>query len=148
MTKPQKIRLIKFIKYTQEGNTLHLSDKFNVVNILYKGVIVDDEGLPFLNEKELYSKPSIALQRPSIATQPMAGGGLPLPIPGQRRCASLSPGPFILNQAPLKNIGTEAGGECPGMGKNLTCDSNKPRVLDLLPKSRNLSSYGVIAAYS
>ena len=43
----------KFVKYTKEGNTLHLADKFNVVNILYKGVIVDEEGLPFLNEKEL-----------------------------------------------------------------------------------------------
>jgi hypothetical protein len=43
----------KFIKYTREGNTLHLSDKFNMVNVLYKGVIVDDEGLPSLNEREL-----------------------------------------------------------------------------------------------
>lgn len=43
----------KYIKYTREGNTLHLSDKFNKVNVLYKGVIVDDDGLPFLNEKEL-----------------------------------------------------------------------------------------------
>lgn len=43
----------KYIKYEREGNTLHLSDKFNKVNILYKGVIVDDEGLPFLDENEL-----------------------------------------------------------------------------------------------
>jgi len=43
----------KFIKYRQEGNQLFLSDKFNVVNVLYKGFIVDDEGLPQLNEKEL-----------------------------------------------------------------------------------------------
>lgn len=43
----------KFIKYTREGNTIHLSDKFQKVKILYKGVVVDDDGLPYLNEKEL-----------------------------------------------------------------------------------------------
>lgn len=43
----------KFIKYTREGNRLMLADKFNTVNILYKGVIADEEGLPFLNSKEL-----------------------------------------------------------------------------------------------
>lgn len=43
----------KFIKYIQEGNTIKLSDRFNEVNILYKGIIADDTGLPFLNEKEL-----------------------------------------------------------------------------------------------
>lgn len=43
----------KFIKYRQEGNRIYLADKFNQVNVLYKGVVVDDEGLPFLNGKEL-----------------------------------------------------------------------------------------------
>lgn len=43
----------KFIKYRREGNTLFLADKFEVANILYKGVIVDEEGLPLLNSKEL-----------------------------------------------------------------------------------------------
>lgn len=43
----------KFIKYTREGNRLHLADKFAKVKVLYKGVIVDEDGLPFLNEKEL-----------------------------------------------------------------------------------------------
>lgn len=43
----------KFIKYVREGNRLHLADKFNKVHILYKGVIVDDDGLPYLNEKEI-----------------------------------------------------------------------------------------------
>lgn len=43
----------KFIKYRQEGNTLFLSDSFHVVYVLYKGVIVDEEGLPFLSEKEI-----------------------------------------------------------------------------------------------
>ena len=43
----------KFIKYVREGNRLHISDRFNMVNVLYKGVIVDEEGLPFLNAKEL-----------------------------------------------------------------------------------------------
>lgn len=43
----------KFIKYRREGNTLYLSAWFDVVYILYKGVIVDEEGLPYLNEKEV-----------------------------------------------------------------------------------------------
>lgn len=43
----------KFIKYRREGNTLFLADKFQTAYILYKGVIVDEEGLPFLNAKEL-----------------------------------------------------------------------------------------------
>ena len=43
----------KYIKYIREGNRLKLADKFNVVNILYKGFIADEEGLPFLNSKEL-----------------------------------------------------------------------------------------------
>lgn len=43
----------KFIKYFREGNTLKLSDRFNKVNILYKGFVADSEGLPYLNAKEL-----------------------------------------------------------------------------------------------
>lgn len=43
----------KFIKYRQEGNRLILSDKFNLVYILYKGFVADDEGLPYLNWKEV-----------------------------------------------------------------------------------------------
>lgn len=43
----------KFIKYRQEGNRLLLADKFNEVIILYKGYIADEEGLPFLNAKEV-----------------------------------------------------------------------------------------------
>lgn len=43
----------KFVKYTRENNRLYLSDKFDSINIIYKGVLVDDEGLPSLNEKEL-----------------------------------------------------------------------------------------------
>lgn len=43
----------KFIKYHREENRLKLADKFTHVNVLYKGVIVDEEGLPTLNSKEL-----------------------------------------------------------------------------------------------
>ena len=30
-----------------------INDRFNIVNILYKGYVVDDDGLPLLNEKEI-----------------------------------------------------------------------------------------------
>jgi len=43
----------KFIKYRQEGNQLKLSDKFNKVNILYKGFVADEDGLPYLSAKEV-----------------------------------------------------------------------------------------------
>ena len=35
------------------GSRIYLSDKFDKVSILYKGVLVDEDGLPRLNEKEL-----------------------------------------------------------------------------------------------
>ena len=41
------------MKYRQEGNQIILSDKFETVYILYKGIIADDDGLPYLNSKEL-----------------------------------------------------------------------------------------------
>lgn len=43
----------KYIKYMQEGMRIYLSDKFEVVNILYKGFLADEQGLPSLNVKEI-----------------------------------------------------------------------------------------------
>ena len=43
----------KFVKYRQEGNRLWLSDSFEIVYVLYRGTVVDEEGLPLLNEKEV-----------------------------------------------------------------------------------------------
>lgn len=43
----------KYIKYFREDNRLWLSDRFNKVNVLYKGFLVDDEGLPSLTEIEV-----------------------------------------------------------------------------------------------
>lgn len=43
----------KYIKYNRVDNTLYLADKFDKVKVLYKGVLVDEEGLPFLTEKEM-----------------------------------------------------------------------------------------------
>ena len=42
----------KYIPYTQIGNTLHLQEHFDKINILYRGIILDDEGLPELTDKE------------------------------------------------------------------------------------------------
>ena len=42
----------KYIKYQQIGNKLQINDGFAKVNILYKGIEADDEGLPYINEKE------------------------------------------------------------------------------------------------
>lgn len=43
----------KYIKYFKEDQRIYLADRFDKVNILYKGVIVDESGLPSLNEKEV-----------------------------------------------------------------------------------------------
>lgn len=43
----------KFIKYVKDGNKLFFAEQFEVVNIIYKGILVDDEGLPSLNHKEI-----------------------------------------------------------------------------------------------
>lgn len=43
----------KYIKYRLEDNHLILDSYFPNVNILYKGYVADEEGLPYLTEKEL-----------------------------------------------------------------------------------------------
>lgn len=43
----------KFIKYRMEDNTLLFEWCYPVVNVLYKGYVADEEGLPYLTEKEL-----------------------------------------------------------------------------------------------
>lgn len=42
----------KFAKYERVNNTLYFDKDYGHVNILYKGIIVDEDGLPFINEKE------------------------------------------------------------------------------------------------
>ena len=42
----------KLISYNQVGDTLYFSKNYGGVNILYKGFVVDDEGLPELTDKE------------------------------------------------------------------------------------------------
>ena len=43
----------RFIKYRREQNVLYFDQPYDKVFILYKGFIADDEGLPYLNEKEV-----------------------------------------------------------------------------------------------
>lgn len=42
----------KFVKYERVGDTLYFSQPYGQINILYKGVVLDDEGLPELTDKE------------------------------------------------------------------------------------------------
>lgn len=42
----------KFIKYERVGNTLYFDKPYGRINILYRGVILDDEGLPEITDKE------------------------------------------------------------------------------------------------
>ena len=42
----------KLLSYNQVGDTLYFSRNYGTVNVLYKGLLVDDEGLPQLTDKE------------------------------------------------------------------------------------------------
>lgn len=42
----------KFVKYTRSGDTLYFNQPYEHLNILYKGVLMDEEGLPELSDKE------------------------------------------------------------------------------------------------
>lgn len=42
----------RFVKYRQEGDKLYVGTNISKVNILYHGELLDDDGLPFLNDKE------------------------------------------------------------------------------------------------
>lgn len=42
----------KYIKYERVGNTLYFDRPHGQINILYKGVVLDDDGLPEITDKE------------------------------------------------------------------------------------------------
>ena len=42
----------KYAKYERVGDTLYFDEDYGKVNILYKGIILDEDGLPKVNEKE------------------------------------------------------------------------------------------------
>ena len=42
----------KFVDYEKVGNTLYFTEPQNIINVLYKGELLDDEGLPQLTDKE------------------------------------------------------------------------------------------------
>lgn len=42
----------KFVKYERVGNTLYFNQPYNRINILYKGVQLDNNGLPEITDKE------------------------------------------------------------------------------------------------
>lgn len=43
----------KLLNYSRVGDKLYFTEPYNVVNILYKGEHIDDDGLPYLNDKEV-----------------------------------------------------------------------------------------------
>ena len=43
----------KYARYRRVGDTLYFDDNYGSVNILYKGIQLDDDGLPELNDKEV-----------------------------------------------------------------------------------------------
>lgn len=42
----------KFLKYERVGNTLYFDKPYGLVGILYKGEVLDENGLPTINDKE------------------------------------------------------------------------------------------------
>ena len=45
----------KFVKFEQLGNTLYFTQNYGRINILYYGSYVDDEGLPYITEKQSHA---------------------------------------------------------------------------------------------
>lgn len=43
----------KFVKYRVVGNKLYVAQNYSDINVLYKGIILDEEGLPSLTEAEV-----------------------------------------------------------------------------------------------
>lgn len=43
----------KLIKYQELGDNIYFSEPYDNVNVLYKGQYLDEDGLPYVNEKEL-----------------------------------------------------------------------------------------------
>ena len=42
----------KFVKYKRVGDTLYVNKGLGRINILYHGILLDEEGLPEINDKE------------------------------------------------------------------------------------------------
>lgn len=43
----------KFAKYERMGDKLYFDRNYGAVNILYKGIMLDPDGLPYINDKEV-----------------------------------------------------------------------------------------------
>lgn len=43
----------KFVKYKELGDRIYFTEPYPEVNILYKGQYLDEDGLPYINEKEM-----------------------------------------------------------------------------------------------
>ena len=72
----------KILKYEQSGDKLYFTHNYGTVNILYKGILADEEGLPQLTDKEataiatyiayiLKFKESLITNNQNIANQAM-----------------------------------------------------------------------------
>lgn len=45
----------RYVKYERVGNTLYFDKDYGTIHILYKGVMLDNEGLPCITEKEAFA---------------------------------------------------------------------------------------------
>lgn len=44
-----------FVNFRQIGDKIYITEPYSSINVLYKGIYVDDNGLPFLNNKEVHA---------------------------------------------------------------------------------------------
>lgn len=42
----------KLARFTQQGQTLHFDKDYGNIHVLYKGIFIDEDGLPYINDKE------------------------------------------------------------------------------------------------
>lgn len=99
----------RYVDFTQEGNTLRFKQDNFLVSILYKGYIADENGLPYLNYKEV---DAIAAYCAFVYTQKKAfqtkdGGLFQFAAKFEsdwRRLADSARSPIYLNQNDMDNI--------------------------------------------
>lgn len=41
-----------FVKYEQVGNRLYFERNYGPINVLYKGIVLNNDGLPYISDKE------------------------------------------------------------------------------------------------
>lgn len=98
-----------FVKYEQVGNTLYFPNKYPIINVLYKGVMLDDDGLPFITDRTAIAIASYCaltrIRREGFITKNVAILQMAETIRGEwNKLCSQARAPYYLSQNELNQI--------------------------------------------